>query len=50
MSIEQHVEELRAELKACLDAHDIDHIKAELAAAEAHLRSVNRAFDEACIA
>lgn len=33
MTIEQHIEELRAELKACLDGEEFSAIQAELQAA-----------------
>lgn len=47
MAIEQHVEELRAELNACMDHGEAMLIRTELEAAEIQLRIVNRALDEA---
>ncbi len=37
MTIEQHIEELRAELNACADRDEITQIQAELAAAQTYL-------------
>ena len=50
MSIEQHVEELRAELNACLDHGEAMLIRAELEAAETQLRIVVGAMDAALAA
>ena len=40
MTIERHVEEMRAEQKECLDAGEIVRIEAELEAAKAFLREL----------
>lgn len=47
MTIEQHIEELRAELNACTDHQEITQIRAELAAAETEVRRHNQALDAA---
>lgn len=41
MPIEQQVEELRAELNACTEPHEITQIRTELAAAETQLRTLD---------
>jgi uncharacterized protein YdeI (YjbR/CyaY-like superfamily) len=46
MSIEQHIEELRAELSACIDDAERAQIEAELQAALAEMAAIERAFEE----
>ncbi|MBV9527327.1 hypothetical protein [Sphingomonas sp.] len=45
MSIEQHIEELRAELLACDDAGERAQIEAEFEAAKAALREFEAAIE-----
>jgi|TARA_R110000782_G_scaffold13999_27_gene42015 primosomal protein N'' len=47
MSVEQQIEELRAELSWCDDAGERRQIEAELRAAEKRLKRCNRALRQA---
>lgn len=50
MSIEQHIEELRAELKACVDAAEIAMIRRELDAAMEQKSVLDSALEAALLA